>query len=294
MKKKLIALLLAIAILIPAASAFARERYTKREASFSKELSLNIDDRFVDINVKSGRNDEIQIQMMENEHYKYTLEEKDGELNIVCNDESTWLDKFFQNVSDNDRELNITLPKDYQKSISIKCMFGELDVEDAAANDLSANLQYTDGDFKNVKLGGGIAVISQYGDIEMDVLSAQAVAINAEYSELELKNCEIAQGAAVITKYGDTEINKLSFGEKFILSGSYSRLSFRNITFGARMEITSDFGDINGRLPGKNGDYTISCETSFGDSNLPSKSDGGAKELIVSASYSDVSVSFGK
>ncbi len=293
MKKKLTALVLALMMLLPASCALAKEQYTKREATISGELNLNINDRFVDIKVKSGSGSEIYVQMMENEHYTYTIEEKDGEAFIVCNDESTWLDKFFNNLKRDDRTLTITLPKSYAKNITVNCKFSDFEAENISAKDLNADMEFSDGDFENVSLAGGIAVKAQFGGVDIESFTAQALAVDGAYSDIEIKDCEIAQGAAVVTEYGDFEAESFSFGEKFILKGQYANLKFKKITFGEKMEISSDFGDITGRLPGSKSDYTIATETSFGDCNLPKESTGGDKQLTITSSFSDVSISFG-
>lgn len=83
------------------------------------------------------------------------------------------------------------------------------------------------------------------------------------------------------TVIGDISLS--SQGGNIVLDKLYAEKS---------INLSAKNGDVTGSIIGSYDDYTISCDSKKGESNLPSSKEGGAKTLTVSNNNGDIDIEF--
>lgn len=90
----------------------------------------------------------------------------------------------------------------------------------------------------------------------------------------------------------DVSIPALTVNGDIFLSSVGGNIVFDKLDAENTISLTAKNGNIAGSILGSYDDYTISCDSKKGESNLPSSKEGGAKTLTVSNNNGDIDIEF--
>lgn len=96
----------------------------------------------------------------------------------------------------------------------------------------------------------------------------------------------------ISTTNEDISLPVLTVNSDVSLSAGGGNIVFDKLNVENTIRLTAKNGNITGSILGSYDDYTISCDSKKGESNLPSSKEGGAKTLTVSNNNGDIDVEF--
>lgn len=92
----------------------------------------------------------------------------------------------------------------------------------------------------------------------------------------------------------DISLPAMTVTEEISLSANGGDIRFEPLNAGKAIRLEAKNGNISGEIVGGYDDYAITCTIKKGESNLPSKKEGGDKTLEVSNNNGDIDLSFVK
>lgn len=87
-------------------------------------------------------------------------------------------------------------------------------------------------------------------------------------------------------------LSALTVNGEVSLSAQGGNIIFDKLDAEKSINLSAKNGNITGSIMGSYDDYTISCDSKKGESNLPSSKEGGAKTLTVSNNNGDIDINF--
>lgn len=94
------------------------------------------------------------------------------------------------------------------------------------------------------------------------------------------------------TTNGDLLLPALEVTGSLSLSANNGDIRFEKLGVGNALDLKAKNGDIRGTVAGSYEEFSISCESKKGESNLPSKKDGAPKALTVANNNGDITIEF--
>lgn len=123
-----------------------------------------------------------------------------------------------------------------------------------------------------------------------DYIGAKA---NADSRKIMLKvPDELLTALKTSTTNEDISLPAMTIFGDVSLSSQGGNIAFEALDAGKSINLSAKNGDITGSILGGYDDYSISCESKKGESNLPSSKTGGAKILTVSNKNGDIDIEF--
>lgn len=222
------------------------------EVSAADVEAIFVDDRNNGIMILPSQDDKIRITYYENEKEGYRIEEKDGSLSIEYRDTRKWYEYIGISWSDMSRDMTIELPAGYSGTLKAETANGAISVSDVSAGELTV-----------ASSNGRITLENTVAD-EIHVKTSNGKIVTEEVGAKGKISLQTSNGAIVL---GITEV-------------------------GAGLTCKTSNGAIKGSVPGDLSDYSVTAQTSNGESNLPERYDGGEKTLQISTSNGAIQVEF--
>lgn len=225
----------------------------KKEFDSSLVEKITVNAKSADIHIVESNTNQIEVKISGNKKEEYQVQLNQGEL-LISKKGGNYFCIGFCYI---DYEIEIKIPKSYQKDLKIKTASGNLDID----MNLTSNLDIStiSGDIETMEIGnasikttsGEIEVekandsklISTSGDIEIH--NCKNVDITTTSGEISIGLLELSKNGKIKTVSGDVEIgstNKIYVETKTVSGDTQIRNNNRTSQYELLIETTS--GDI--------------------------------------------------
>ncbi|MHC5248213.1 DUF4097 family beta strand repeat-containing protein [Enterococcus sp. LJL90] len=255
MKKIVVGLLLVGAVLLAGFQLNQSVSQDKKVYESYEELSsLTIEDQNSEVYLEAIDGDEpyVSISYMENNKYRYEIEQNGGELVLVKHKNwSAFLTSFLNNFQLGDNSVYV-------------------EISQAALEDL--NIKTSNSDISIVN------VVSQNANLE------------TSNSEITFSDDKVAESLMATTSNGQISLDSSRIGSAY-LTTSNDEIYLDDLILTESLVAKTSNGMVDGYLRGKRSDYTVTSDTSNG-SNTLGNGGSGDKTIEVYTSNDDINFEF--
>lgn len=293
--------------------------YNYTEESFTFDGSLDLDFEAIYDDVKIGRSPDsmIRITCQSGGNIRYTASETDGTAALrsetAASKQKAW--SAFMNIdfsADKKPPLTILLPENYSGSVNAVVDSGKLEISGVSAERLTLKQLYGKAEIEHSDFGVFKAEMDS-GDFSAERLStSDGFELSSLYGEFELEECVLNGGQNITVESGNSEISYSILSGSFEFKGNYGNVEISESVFddapyvyassgsidleecvfrqGGRFE--TSYGSIKGTVIGREDDYSIISEASYGSSNLKTEIRNGKPTLDFRSDSGNISVIF--
>ncbi len=238
-------------------SYFTRKTNIKvlEQKEFDGELveKITVNAKSSDIHIVESNTNQIEVKISGNKKENYQVQLDQGELMISKKDGNYFCIGFCYI----DYEIEIKVPKSYQKDFKIKTASGNIEIDTNLASNLdiitisgdvemkeigNASIKTTSGDIDILK-ASDLKLISTSGDIEID--NCKNIDITTTSGEISIGSLELSKNGKIKTISGDVEVERINeiYVETKTVSGE-TQIRNNNRTSQYELLIETTSGDI--------------------------------------------------
>lgn len=131
-------------------------------------------------------------------------------------------------------------------------------------------------------------------EVKIEVPKAMLTSLEADLDvgDLRVSDLTIQQDGDITTDVGDVRLDNVQFGGKLMVSQDVGDVDFSQLLVGKSLVMDVNVGDVSGTMADEMANYTIISKVDVGNSNLPTRLDGGQKLLDVTGDVGDISIEF--
>ena len=276
--------------------------------SYNISEKLNISAEFFDVNIKLAQEDKIKIELMSDSEIFKNLKVIEKQDNNALSFSLELKHKLFNLGFKQESYLDVYLPKDKIKNLTIKTTSGDFHMEDSYSLD-QITLGGTSGDYSvnNLKVADELNANFSSGDIDFKNVSANSLKITVTSGSVKLSNFNIKNSINLNTTSGDSILNnvkteyfkiKSSSGDirltdsnaRYDIKTTSGSIDFKEVIAKDNSNFKSSSGDLSLDLADINS-YIFNIDTNSGD--IRKKEDynpsGNLKKINIETTSGDIS-----
>ena len=232
-----------------------------------------IRDRNMRLKIRGWSREDIELQHPETERIRYDFSLQDGEMALIRQPmEFSFNLLLFKNSDPSLREVNLFVPYELAAEMDLRTSNARLDA-------------------KNFALWGTASFITSNAKMDVENVGAKSMVVKGSNGSIDLEKIQSKHSLSVTSSNGKIKAEKIHAPEAITLRTSNARITVEDLDT-AVLEMGTSNGRIEGKLPGRRSDYTISSGTSNGKNSLPRQQEGGSKTLAARTSNGRIEVSF--
>lgn len=245
-----------------------RESYSV-DASQVTALQIYEGDR--EVRIQPSSDGKLSVSYCDVDGESYEIELTDGVLSVKRDGDRALSGYVGVNIGKQaDDALIISLPADFGGDVQLNSGSGDISLKGFEAGVLSLCLGSGKVQVENMQ-AAELSVTCASSDVFLENVTVQGTAFIACTSgAIDVSNCK-AQSVEGYSTSGDIEISALD---------------------ASAISLGSTNGDISGSVAGSRADYSISCHTTSGESNLQSYQTDAQRSLSVQSTSGSVDISF--
>ena len=264
-----------------------RMDYEARVYEITEDFSeIHMDLDTADVRFVLAEDGVCRVECMEAEKLAYTVEVKEGSLNIVTKDSRKWYD--YIGVFNSSHPMTVYLPKAQYDHLSIDVSTGDVQIPDGFTfGKLTLEGSTGDVSFGRVSVNSMDIRVST-GDIELTGVRATNMTLKVSTGEISLSDVRTEESLSVETSTGDVTLSHvISYGMTVECTTGDVSLTDCNAF---SIKITTTTGDIEGTLLQEKWFVT---ETTTGSVNVPASQgmQGGYCYLTTTTGDIDIRLS---
>ncbi len=295
--KKIIKWIIRVIIVLMLLGAFSyfaqgQEEYTEKQYRASGITQLVFKDINNAVHVVQSADNQVHITYFDGNKSHYEITEKNGVLTVTHKSNREWYEIFDFSFLSGGRQVVLALPKSALESIEITTTNGAIKAEEVA---LGGNLTLgtTNGKITvaDLNIAGSLTLRSTNA-----ALAATSVA--ARDFSMQSTNGSITVGGLIVNKYaslgstnGSCKVEMVR-AESLGISTTNGKITFTDVQVSKSLICSSTNASITGDVAGKESDFSITSRTTNGKNNLPTGSTAGAKQMKITTTNGNISVSF--
>lgn len=181
--------------------------------------------------------------------------------------------------------------EDSVKSISIDVTDREVEIITSTDGQVHIDYSESEQEFYSLRL-------SEDGDLTMtletdkdwtDFIGTKPA---AQYRKITLAVPSGLSDLTIRTTNETIGITSLTVQNAVMLDCNGGNIAFELLGVGKSLDVTAKNGNITGNVLGGWDDFSVSCESKKGESNLPERKEGGEKLLTVNCNNGDIDIQF--
>ena len=252
-----------------------RMEYEERVYEFTENFdSIHMDLDTADVRFVLAEDGVCRVECMESQKLKYTVEAKDGVLNVVIKDSRKWYD--YIALFSSSQPMTVYLPKTQYDRLSIDVSTGDVQIPDGFTFD-KLTLEGSTGDvsFGRVSVNSMDIRVST-GDIELTGVRATNMTLKVSTGEISLSDVRTEETLSVETSTGGVKLTDV-IAYRMKVECTTGDVELKRCD-AASIRIETSTGDVEGTLrSGKN----FTTDSNTGDVDVPRDSDGGVCEIFT-------------
>ncbi len=190
------------------------------------------------------------------------------------------------------RPAKIGIPENFSGSLALSSSTGKIEIRGL---DLTGDLQIKASTgavrLEQLTVSGETTVKVSTGTVHVKDVRSKRAAFRASTGEIRLEAVKCAQNLEVSATTGELHILNAS-ADEIDFKTTTGEITAEQITVGRRIEAVATTGDVHCSLENQSAEFTIQCQTSTGESNLPKNFGNGEKTLYAKTSTGDIDFTF--
>lgn len=252
----------------------------------SKNVSLDVS--MTKLNIQTSPDDKIHLSYLEDPKSTYRIQ--DGEKIEIKESRPPFVISIRGFFPEQQRQMTLSLPKNYNKNITVDVQVGDLSVDGISFQNLDINTGSGDVVLQNLK-GNSMVTNNSLGDLTLaNINLIDTLKLSASSGKIDLNNVGAKTGD-MDNSLGNLTLQQCSFSGDVKMGSSSGNVTFQALDVSGNLTIDNSLGDVKGSLKKPRSYYTIHSSVSLGNNNLGS-SKGGQKNLTVKTSSGDVEIDF--
>lgn len=166
-------------------------------------------------------------------------------------------------------------------------------VEVVASADGQAHIDYSESEqeFYSIRLAedGALTMTLETNKNWTDFIGTKPA---AQYRKITLAVPSGLSDLTIKTTNETIGITSLTVQNAVTLDCNGGNIAFELLGVGKSLDVTAKNGNITGNVLGGWDDFSVSCESKKGESNLPERKEGGEKSLTVNCNNGDIDIRF--
>ena len=166
-------------------------------------------------------------------------------------------------------------------------------VEVVASADGQAHIDYSESEqeFYSIRLAedGALTMTLETNKNWTDFIGTKPA---AQYRKITLAVPSGLSDLTIKTTNETIGITSLTVQNAVTLDCNGGNIAFELLGVGKSLDVTAKNGNITGNVLGGWDDFSVSCESKKGESNLPERKEGGEKSLTVNCNNGDIDIQF--
>ena len=166
-------------------------------------------------------------------------------------------------------------------------------VEVVASADGQAHIDYSESEqeFYSIRLAedGALTMTLETNKNWTDFIGTKPA---AQYRKIPLAVPSGLSDLTIKTTNETIGITSLTVQNAVTLDCNGGNIAFELLGVGKSLDVTAKNGNITGNVLGGWDDFSVSCESKKGESNLPERKEGGEKSLTVNCNNGDIDIQF--
>lgn len=252
-----------------------RMEYEARVYEFTEDFdSIHMDLDTADVRFVLAEDGVCRVECMESKKIGYTVETKDGVLNVSVKDNRKWYN--YIGMFNFSKPMTVYLPKAQYERLSVDMSTGDVEIPDGFSfGKLTLNGSTGDVSIGRVTVNSLDIEIST-GDMTFKGVRANNMTLKTSTGEISLTDVHVEDTLSVETSTGGVNLTDvISYRMKVECSTGDVELKRCDA---ASIRIETSTGDVEGTLrSGKN----FTADSNTGDVDVPRDSDGGACEIFT-------------
>lgn len=252
-----------------------RMEYEERVYEFTENFdSIHMDLDTADVRFVLAEDGVCRVACTESQKLKYTVEAKDGVLNVSVKDNRKWYD--YIALFSSSQPMTVYLPKTQYDRLSIDVSTGDVQIPDGFTFD-KLTLEGSTGDvsFGRVSVNSMDIRVST-GDIELTGVHATNMTLKVSTGEISLTDVYVEETLSVETSTGGVKLTDV-IAYRMKVECTTGDVELKRCD-AASIRIETSTGDVEGTLrSGKN----FTTDSNTGDVDVPRDSDGGVCEIFT-------------
>ncbi|WKY44411.1 DUF4097 family beta strand repeat-containing protein [Eubacteriaceae bacterium ES2] len=255
--------------------------------------SLSVSELDAEVLIVGSDEDNIKITCSENKKDAYGIQlHANGELDINRSFYKHWYEYIGFNISNKKRTLTVSVPRSFSGEVDVNTMSGDLDLNNFdGINALNISTSSGQITITNVTANDYIKASTMSGDFALDTLhTGNEIELETSSGEIQVSNGEIAGNMTVSSLSGNIDLSdtQINGDSSFNSSSGEVRL---NLFSAKNISVTTLSGDVEGRILGDPGNYTITADSLSGTINIP-QSANGKNTFDMSTSSGNIDIEF--
>lgn len=252
-----------------------RMEYEERVYEFTEDFdSIHMDLDTADVRFVLAEDGVCRVECMESKKIGYTVEAKDGVLNVSVKDNRKWYD--YIGMFNFSQPMTVYLPKAQYERLSVDVSTGDVEIPDGFSfGKLTLNGSTSDVSIGRVTVNS-MDIETSTGEIALGGVRATNMTLKASTGDISLTDVRVEDTLSVETSTGGVNLTDV-ISYRMSVECSTGDVELKRCD-AALIRIETSTGDVEGTLrSGKN--FTADSDT--GDVDVPRDSDGGTCEIFT-------------
>ena len=253
--------------------------------SLNSNTNLVVNDSNTAVEIETVDSDELVVTMYETDNDYYTVERVGDTITVTKHHENTF--QLFGYWFEDGATLVIEVPEQYMNKITVDASNGSITTTDVVAQELDFKTSNASINLEGETQVDDITLKSSNGSLNMDDVICENT-IKATTSNASINTYNVTSDSMTFTSSnGSINAEELT-GKNIELTTSNAIVEFEDVTVTDSLNVKTSNGRIEGSLAGSETDYSISCDTSNGDCDVPTSS--GNIKITLKTSNASVTI----
>ena len=181
--------------------------------------------------------------------------------------------------------------EDSVKSVTIDVTDREVEIITSADGQVHIDYSESEQEFYSIRLSedGDLTMTLETGKGWTDFIGTKPA---AQYRKITLAVPDGLDALTIRTTNEAIGVSTLTVQGAVLLDCNGGNIAFEQLGVGKSLDVTAKNGNITGSVLGGWDDFSVSCESKKGESNLPERKEGGEKSLTVNCNNGDIDIRF--
>lgn len=180
------------------------------------------------------------------------------------------------------------------KAVHINVLDRSIAVSPSDDDQIHIDYYESEKEFYNVSLSEDQVLTMSYEDNKdwKDYIGGKTSDANRKIS-IQIPE-SLLSSLVLSTTNEDISLPAIDVSDTISITSNGGNITFEKLNVGNTLYLEAKNGNISGTVIGGYDDFSITCETKKGESNLPSHTEGGKKSLQVKNNNGDINIQFVK